>query len=63
MLTKTHNQKVLIFLIILSCIFKRNLFIFYFLCIGVFACLYICVRESDPLELELQTVVSCYVDT
>jgi hypothetical protein len=26
-----------------------------------FACVYICVRESDPLELELQMVVSCHV--
>ena len=35
------------------------LFLFYVhLC---FACIYVCVRVSDPLELELQTVVSCHV--
>jgi hypothetical protein len=31
-----------------------------FLCTLVF-CLHVCVRESDPLELELQTVVSSHV--
>jgi hypothetical protein len=25
------------------------------------ACMYVCVRMLDPLELELQTVVSCHV--
>jgi len=25
--------------------------------------MYVCVREADPLELELQTVVSCPVHT
>jgi hypothetical protein len=28
-----------------------------------FACMYVCVRIPDPLELELQTVVSCHVDS
>ena len=27
-----------------------------------FACMYACVRVPDPLELELQTVVSYHVD-
>ena len=31
---------------------------FYFM---YFACIYVCVRMLDPLELELQTVVSCPV--
>jgi hypothetical protein len=26
-----------------------------------FACLYVCVRVSGPLELKLQTAVSCHV--
>ena len=26
-----------------------------------FACMYVCVRVLDPLELEIQTVVSCHV--
>ena len=40
----------------------NNLFAYdLFMCISVFACMYICVRVLDPLELELQTVVSCHV--
>lgn len=34
-------------------------FIFYVL--SFFACLCVCVKVLDPLELELQTVVSCHV--
>lgn len=35
------------------------LFLFYVhLC---FACMYVCVGVSDPMQLELQTVVSCRV--
>jgi hypothetical protein len=26
-----------------------------------FACIYVCVEVSNPLELELQMVVSCHV--
>ena len=35
--------------------------LFYFMCIGVLP-VYVCVRVLDPLEVELQTVVSCHVD-
>lgn len=31
------------------------------MCIGVFACMYVHVSVSDPLEPELQTVESCHV--
>ena len=31
------------------------------MCIGGFDCMYVCVRVSDPLGQELQTVVSCHV--
>jgi hypothetical protein len=35
---------------------------FYFMSIGwCFACMYVCVRVSGSLELELQTVGSCHV--
>ena len=33
---------------------------FFIFCVWVF-CMYICVRMLDPLELELQTGVSCHV--
>lgn len=46
-------------------------FDFYFMCMGVSACMYVCTvcacshKEDqkmalDPLKMELQTVVSCY---
>ena len=35
---------------------------FYFTYIGIFACMYVCVRVLGPLELELQTIVSCRVE-
>jgi hypothetical protein len=31
------------------------------MCIWFLAYKYVCVRESDPLKLELQTVMSCPV--
>jgi hypothetical protein len=34
---------------------------FYFMYIWCFACMYVCVKVPDSLELELQTVVSCHV--
>jgi hypothetical protein len=33
------------------------------MCIGILLCMYVCVRVSDPLELELQTIVSYHVGT
>lgn len=41
------------------CLFLNNLF--YLIYIGGFACIHVCVKVSDPLDLELQTVVSCHV--
>jgi hypothetical protein len=35
--------------------------VFNFMPICGFACIHVCVRVSDPLGLELQTVVSCHV--
>jgi hypothetical protein len=37
-------------------IFQNDLFVYWY-----FASLYVYVRVSDPLELELQTVVGCHV--
>lgn len=39
--------------------FFNNLF--FITCALVFFCIYDCVRVSDPLELELPAVVTCYV--
>ena len=50
---------MLILLLFLVCFFFNGLFLFYML--WCFACMYVCARLSDPLELEIQTVVSCYV--
>ena len=36
-------------------------YIYLLLCVLVCWCLSVCVRVSDPLELELQTVVSCHM--
>lgn len=33
-------------------------FLFLFMCIVVFACMYVCVRVSDGLVLELETAVT-----
>lgn len=30
------------------------------MCAGIFACMYVCVRASNPLERALQTVVVSY---
>lgn len=35
--------------------------IIYFMCLGVFACMCVCVKMLEILELQLQTVVSCHV--
>ena len=37
------------------------LFIYLFYVHWGFACVSVCVKVSDPQELELQTVVNCYV--
>ena len=39
---------------------KKSFIYFYLMYIGLFACIYVCVRRSDLRELELQTVVSCH---
>lgn len=48
---------------VVCCFFFFFLIIyFYFICSGVFACVYVCVKLLGPLDLELQTVVSCHMD-
>ena len=44
-----------------SCVLYFFLKKFFFMCNWFLACTYFCVRVSDPLKLELQTVVSCHV--
>ena len=42
-----------------SSFFFNDLFLFHVH--WYFACMHVCVRVLDPLEVELQAVVSCYV--
>jgi hypothetical protein len=42
-----------IFSFLLIVLFKLFLFIYLLVCVLCFACMYVCVRMSDPLELEL----------
>lgn len=43
-------------------IFTYFYFIILFYVAWCFVCMYVSVKMSDPLELELQTVVICHVD-
>jgi hypothetical protein len=50
-----HLLKLIVFAFYLffQTVFENNLLNFYFLCVGV--------RVSDPLELELKTVLGCHM--
>lgn len=43
-------------------VYNRKVIFIYFYVHWCFACVYVCVRVSEPLELELHTAVSCPVE-
>jgi hypothetical protein len=55
------SQLIHWFSLSLSLSLSLIIYLFFIYLHWCFACMYVCVRESNHLELEFQTVVSCYV--